>query len=268
MRFLCNPPERSPWIVGNDSPSWMKVHHTSSTLRVSAVRNRRKTPQALRDGLFIPLFMGTRVWSIYGLDMAWWLSPMMMKQTGGLWHLPVFLFPWPQKQQTMMNINFLLGLHVQFSKLPGYYGPTKTTNLSNCSAPITSSTKCHKTADTIQHDPPSVPRIYEYMIYSIYFKSMMYGCFLQHIDGAPKFYIKTKWRITFICMPAKNQRTYIYIYTHTVCMIHPKKMSHFYWISPTRNTPWSTAFQRINLWKGWERSHIPGLQSQAGRFHG
>lgn len=175
--------------------------------------------------------------------------------------------PWPQKQQTMMNINFLLVLHVQFSKLPGYYGPTKTTNLSNCSAPITSSTKCHKTADTIQHDPPSVPQGVWFFSgcrcsrqwsadmheNSEYFKSMIYGCCLQNIDSAPKFYIKTKWRITFICMPAKNQRTYIYVYMyiHTVCMIHPIKLSHFYRISPTRNTQWS---------------HIPGLPSQAGHF--
>ena len=50
---------------------------------------------------------------------------------------------------------------------------------------------------------------------SEYFKSMIYGCCLQHIDGAPKFYIKTTWRITFICMPAKNQRTYIYVYIYT-----------------------------------------------------
>lgn len=197
------------------------------------------------------------------LIWAWWLSPMM-KQTGRLWHFARFpLPPGPQKQQRMTNKNLLLVLHLQLLKLPGYiclgsYGPTKTTNLSNFSAPITSSTKCHKTADTIQHDPPSVPRIYEYMISSIYFKSMMYGCFLQHIDGAPKFYIKTKWRIAFICMPAKNQMTYIYIYIHTVCMIYPIKLSHFYRISPTRNTQWSTAFQRINLWNPWN-DHIWAL---------
>ena len=159
------------------------------------------------------------LWAWYGLMT---ISHDDETNWGTVAFCPFSSSPWPQKQQTMMNINFLLGLHVQFSKLPGYYGPTKTTNLSNCSAPITSSTKCHKTADTIQHDPPSVPRIYEYMIYSIYFKSMMYGWFLQHIDGAPKFYIKTKWRITFICMPAKNQRTYIYIYTHGMYDISDK----------------------------------------------
>ena len=178
--------------------------------------------------------------------------------------------PWPPKQQTMIKINLLLVLHLQLLKLPGHiclgsYGPTKTTNLSNFSAPITSSTKCHKTADTIQHDPPSVPQgtvffrlqvqpamerwhVWKFWILQVHDLWLLLATYWW----CPKVLHQNNMKnhlYMYACQESKD--IHICIYIHTVCMIYPIKLSHFYRISPTRNTQWS---------------HIPGLPSQAGHF--
>ena len=150
--------------------------------------------------------------------LPWWWNKL-----GDCGILPVFLFPWPQKQQTMMNINFLLGLHVQFSKLPGYYGPTKTTNLSNCSAPITSSTKCHKTAD--YHSARSSFRTSHIWIYDIFYIFQVYDVwlFLATYWWCPKVLHQNKMKnhlYMYACKESKD--IYIYIYTRYVWYIRKK----------------------------------------------